>query len=135
KPGPTRTGRPSARTNDASGVDRIVAGRARRLPHAARLHVQDSVRASGQIGIVRDEKRGPPLRQPRDGLADRLHILAIETGGRLVEDEDRSVPDRGSGNRDPLALAAGHGHAALADHGGVPLPPPAAASLALARSR
>ncbi len=36
---------------------------------------------------------------------------------RLIEDQDLWVLQDGSRNRDALALAARHGHAALAKHG------------------
>ena len=49
-------------------------------------------------------------------LADR-----VEMRGRLVEDQGRRVLQKGAGDRDALALAAGQLHAALADPGVEPL--------------
>ena len=52
-------------------------------------------------------RSGPRIRAPDSG---------VETRGRLVEDEDRRVPDHRPGDREPLALAAREQTALLADH-------------------
>ncbi len=63
-----------------------------------------------------DEGRaaGHRLRQagPDLGLGPR-----VDRGGGVVEDEDAGVGEQGAGDRDPLALAAREGEAALADDG------------------
>ena len=41
--------------------------------------------------------------------------LVVERRGRLVEQQDRRVAHDGAGDREALALAAGQGHAVLAD--------------------
>ena len=62
-------------------------------------------------------KRRPPghrLAQP--GLDRRLGGR-VDRGGGVVEDQDPRVGEQRAGDRDPLALAAGEGQAALADPG------------------
>ena len=41
----------------------------------------------------------------------------VDRGGGVVEDQDPRVGEQRPGDRDPLALAAGEGQAALADAG------------------
>ena len=54
-------------------------------------------------------------------LLHRALALGVERAGRLVEEEHRGVAQDGAGDGQPLALAAGQHHAALADVGVVAL--------------
>src|SRR6185369_1938493 len=49
-------------------------------------------------------------------LEDQLFRSCIESCGWFVENQDGAIADDGSGNGDPLALAAGKGDSALTDH-------------------
>ena len=42
-------------------------------------------------------------------LEDLLSGMTVEVAGRLVRQHDRRLPDKRAGDRDPLALPAGHG--------------------------
>ena len=43
-------------------------------------------------------------------------VSRVDRGGRLVEEQDRGILEKGAGDRDPLAFAAGELGPALADH-------------------
>ena len=58
----------------------------------------------------------PAIASRRPGLDRRLGGR-VDRGGGVVEDQDARVGEQGAGDRDPLALAAGEGQAALADPG------------------
>ncbi len=62
-----------------------------------------------------DDDRRPPLHQPVQRLQHQGLALRVERAGRLVEDEHRRVAQHGPGDGNPLSLAAGQLHAALAD--------------------
>ena len=70
---------------------------------------------------VGDDHDGRRLVAGAQGVEDaRLH-RRVDGAGRVVEDEQPRTPDDGAGQREPLALAAGEGGAALADAGVEPL--------------
>ena len=58
----------------------------------------------------------PAIASLQAGLDRRLGGR-VDRGGGVVEDQDPRVGEQGAGDRDPLALAAGEGQAALADPG------------------
>ena len=60
---------------------------------------------------------GLAARQLGDRLLDKVLILRVDAGGRLVEDDDGRVLQNGAGNGYALLLAAGELSAALAHHG------------------
>jgi hypothetical protein len=71
--------------------------------------VQDGVGHAYEVGIVRGDQGGDPLRahhgpqQPHDLPAG----LLVELAGRLVGQEQSRPRRQGAGDRDPLLLAAG----------------------------
>jgi len=64
----------------------------------------------GQLG------QGVAEAVPERGLG-----VGVERGGGVVEHEQGGLTDQGSGQRDPLTLTAGQGHAALTHPGVEPL--------------
>ena len=66
---------------------------------------------------VGDDERGAPLDQLGQGLLDQVLGLHVHRRGRVVQDEDARVEQQGARDGDALLLAAGEGHAALADPG------------------
>ncbi len=70
---------------------------------------------------VRDHERGAALRHPVERVLDFLLGVAVERGGRLVEQQDRRAFQDGARDGDALLLAAGQFQAALADFGLVAL--------------
>nr|BFE85341.1 hypothetical protein GCM10020093_079420 [Planobispora longispora] len=58
----------------------------------------------------------PPSRaRGLQSLGEAGLVLGVEVGDGLVQHQDRRVHDQGAGDRDPGALAAGEGDAALPD--------------------
>ena len=57
------------------------------------------------LAAVGDEEHGPSGAQPLDGAAHVLHARGIEIGRRLVEDDERRIPQEGARQADPPALA------------------------------
>ncbi len=114
---PSDIGRPRARAAQhevgRTGVD-----------HAATLEPDDPVAVACGVQVVRDDEGGAPVGETPERLHDLGLGLAVETGQRLVEDDDGGIADRGAGDRDPLPLAAGQRGAALADDGVVALREP-----------
>ena len=74
----------------------------------ARTHFDDSARACGQCGIMRDQhERRPGLTvQPEKHLDDRLACLSIEVAGRFVGEKDFRAMNEGTGERDALLFTA-----------------------------
>ena len=90
-----------------------AAGRAvrRPLPH------QDAVGVAHRREPVRDHQGGPALQRGVEGPLDCGLGLAVEVGGRLVEDHDRRGLQQQPRDGEPLPLTAGQPVAAVADHG------------------
>ena len=63
------------------------------------------------------QQHGPARHQAGDGRGQLPGRRPVQVRGRLVEQQQRRVPQERPGQRDPLALARGQGAAALADHG------------------
>ena len=82
---------------------------------------ENHVRVADRAQMVRDDDRGAAGHEVLERLDDRLFGRRVERGRRLVENQNRRVADDGAGDGDALALAAGEGHAAVADHGRVAL--------------
>src|SRR5512144_1818776 len=72
------------------------------------LDMDDAVRKGQQTRIMRHDQHGVSAFPGDFGkyLHDRLAILAIECGGRLVGKNDGRIADNGPGDRDALLLAA-----------------------------
>ncbi|GAA3244366.1 hypothetical protein GCM10017691_50320 [Pseudonocardia petroleophila] len=68
---------------------------------------------------VRDEQGRAPGRQRAQGVVDGGLGGAVDGRGGVVEHEDAGVGEHRAGQGDPLALPAGQGQTALADHRGV----------------
>ena len=83
---------------------------------AAVIEDQDTVGADHARQPVRQDQGGAPGREPVEGLLDHRLVFGIDRRQRLVEDQDRRIPQQGAGDRQPLALAARQHDAALADH-------------------
>jgi len=66
---------------------------------------------------VGDRDHGAAAHQAAERLSDRFLGFAVESGGRLVEQQDRRVLQEGARDRDALPLAARQLDAAVADHG------------------
>ena len=71
--------------------------------------------------MVRDDDGRPTFHQAFQSLRHQLLRRGIQSRRRLVENQDRRVAHDRPGDRDPPALTAGQGHAALAHHRGVAL--------------
>ena len=84
--------------------------------HATVLEDHDLGRLAHRHEIVRDHDRRPPAHEPPQGTEHLLPGLDVEAGRRLVEDEDRGVPDHCPRDGDPLALSAGEQPSLLPDN-------------------
>src|SRR5215467_8501838 len=99
---------------EAAGLEQF--GVRARLHHPALVEDDDLIGLLGDAQSVRHDERAAP----RDGGAERaedLRLLArIDRGENVVEHEDGRLGHEGPGEGDALALPAGQGEAALADH-------------------
>ena len=91
------------------------------LPNLAVYQDDDPVGIPDRGEAVGDDQRGPPLHERLQGVLDLDLRLRIEGGGRLVQDQDRGILEKGASDGDPLALAAGELRSLLADEGVVAL--------------
>ena len=66
----------------------------------------DFIRPGGQIEIMGDHDHGTAPGELAKSLDHRLFVAAVQTSGRLVEDEDRTLAQSGPGNGDALLLTA-----------------------------
>src|SRR5947208_1031969 len=64
---------------------------------------------------MRDDERGAALHQARHGSDDSVFRPRIDGTRGLVENEDGCVLEKGTGERNALALAAREAHATLTD--------------------
>src|SRR5262245_43289878 len=85
------------------------------------LEHRDAVGVPQGGQAVGDDHRRAPPHQPPERVEEHGLRLHVEGAGGLVQDEDGSVLEKGSGDGEPLPLAAGEHHAALADGGVVAL--------------
>ena len=70
---------------------------------------------SDELGPVRDEQHRPPGAQPLARLGHDRGAGPVEVGRRLVEDDERRLPQERPGERDATALARRERAAAVAD--------------------
>ena len=75
----------------------------------------DPVGVADRRQPVGDDDRGAAARGVAQRLLDQLLGHRVEVGRRFVEHQDAGIADDGARDRDPLALAARHHRAALAD--------------------
>src|SRR5215469_6133164 len=80
------------------------------------LYHKDDVGFSDRREAMGDNDRRLALDEPVDGLKDQLLGGGVESGGRLVHDQDRGIADHGAGNRDSLALTSRERHASVAQN-------------------
>ena len=79
------------------------------------VELDDAVGGEDGAGAVGYEQHRATLREAVQGGQDRGFAGEIHLGGGLVQNQDRSVPQRGPGDRQPLRLAAGQQPAVFAD--------------------
>ena len=108
RPGPEATASASAAP---VGHD-VVVGRVDRPPVGQGDH---SIGERGQSHAVRDDERGSPAKQIRDGRTDGRLRGRIEMRCRLVEDQVRRVLQERACDGQPLTLSATEATAAFAD--------------------
>src|SRR5215217_7971050 len=82
-------------------------------------HEDPACVADGQE-VVRDNDGGASLHQALQRDHDVLARPCVEPRGRLIEDEDRGVPDHGARYGEPLPLPVGEESSLLSDHRVVP---------------
>ena len=85
------------------------------------LYHEDHVGPANRGEAVSDHDGRLALHQPVQSLEDQLFRGRVETRAGLVQNQDGAVADHGASDGDALALAAGEGHAPLANHGVVTL--------------
>ena len=76
------------------------------LDDAAVFENQDHVGLPDGREPVGDDEGRPPLHELGEALLDRGLVLAVEGGGRLVQDQDARVGQDRPRDRDALPLAA-----------------------------
>src|SRR5690606_8375459 len=86
---------------------------------AAGVEDEDARGTADRAETVRDHERGAAAHELVERRLNLRLALAVERAGGFVQDEDGRVLEEGAGDGDALALSAGEGGAALADHGGV----------------
>ena len=81
-----------------------------------------AVKHDYQIGVYRtaqamgDQKNRSPFHQALHRFMDQVFRFRIDCRGRFVEDYNLGILEESARKREPLALAAGNFHSALADH-------------------
>ena len=85
------------------------------LHDAAVVQHQDAIGADHAGQAVRQDQRRAALHQPVERLLDHGLVLGVDGGQRLVENQDRGIPQQRAGDGDALALSAGERGAAFAD--------------------
>ena len=84
------------------------------LGHAAVLQHDDAVGVAHRGEAMRDDERRAVAGQQIECPAHRLLADRVQVRGRLVEDQDGRVLEKGAGDGYPLPLAARELRAALA---------------------
>ena len=87
------------------------------LDDAAAVEHQNQVGPANGGQPMRNDERRAIEHQRRQRILHQQLRLAVERRGRLVEDEDRRVPQDGAGDGQALALTARQPLPALADLG------------------
>jgi hypothetical protein len=85
------------------------------LDDAAVGHDDDQVGVPDRRQPMRDDDARAVRHEALERLLDEPLRFGVERGRRLVEDQDRRVPENRAGDGDPLALTAGEPHAQVAD--------------------
>src|SRR5262245_4456010 len=76
---------------------------------------------ANRAGTMRDDEAGTSCDQPIERLDDARLGSSVDSAGRLIQQEDRRIPQERPSERDALALAARQSQTALADRRVVPL--------------
>ena len=93
----------------------IIMGALRNQPTI--FHEEDMVSAADLREAVGDQQCSAPLQDAAHGALDLVFGVAVDGAGRIVQHEDARVAEKGAGNGNALALAAGEHDASFADHG------------------
>ena len=86
-------------------------------PPRGPAHHDDDIRPADLRQAMGDQDGRAALRGAEDGALNLIFGGAVDRAGRVVEDQDARVGQKGARQGDPLALAARERHAALADDG------------------
>ena len=70
------------------------------------LQIDNMIGASRQAQVVRDEKSRAPVRQSAQGIHDSGFVFLVESRGRFVQDQDRSLSQSRAGDGKALPLTA-----------------------------
>ena len=100
---------------EAAALQQLLVGAA--VDDPAAVDDDDLVGERDRREAVGDDEGRPALHHLAQAALDRRLGARVDRGGGVVEDQDPRVGEQGAGDRDPLALAAGEGQAALADQG------------------
>src|ERR687897_2833307 len=90
------------------------------LDDLSMLEDENLIGAADRGQPVRDHERRPSMAQAAEAVLNHRLALAVEAGGRLVEDQDGRVSEDCARDGDALTLAAGQLHTALPHDGVVP---------------
>ena len=74
---------------------------------------QDGVSTNHRREAVSDDHCGPAHHEVVQGILDKGFTFSIQTGGSLVEDENRRLSKHDTGDGDALPLACTQGHASF----------------------
>src|SRR5512138_1204489 len=74
------------------------------------LEGQEAVAALESTRAVRDDERRPPFHEALDSFEYTRLRREIDRAGGFVQDENGSVPEKGPGQRNSLALSSGEPH-------------------------
>lgn len=79
------------------------------------VNFEEQVAINERIEAMANEEGGAASHKAVHGLRDIGFGFRVEGAGRLVEDEDGRVLEKGASERDTLALAAGNQRATFAE--------------------
>ena len=85
------------------------------------LQRQNAVRGNDARKPVGENQGRTAFHELIECFADDGLAVRIDRGQRLIQDEDRRVPEQCAGDRNSLPLSAGQPDAAFADHGAIAL--------------
>jgi len=77
------------------------------LRDAAFVQDEDAVRLANRVQVMGDYEGGPGLQQIAERFEDQASRFGVEAGTGFVENHDPPVSHQGTGDTQPLALAAG----------------------------
>jgi len=83
-------------------ADQVVGGDRSLVEH------QNAIGAANRRQTMRDDERSAAASQPGKRVEDGALRHGIELRGRLVEDEDRCILQKGARDAETLALTSGH---------------------------